>query len=68
MQTRYFTIFTVYATIFEQFMAGFVSSDYIGEKDHFTLAFWKGPIVNAGHSEKFSHCAPTKRRTQWARV
>ena len=41
MQTRYFTIFTVYATIFEQFMAAFVSSDYIGEKDHFTLGLLK---------------------------
>ena len=35
IQTRNFTIFTVYATSFRHFMAAF--SNYIGEIDHFTL-------------------------------
>ena len=42
IRTRNFTIFTVYAIIF---------SNYIGEIYHFT--FWKAPILNAGPSEEF---------------
>ena len=41
IRTRNFTIFTVYATIFGQFTAVFIFSNYTGEIDHFTLDLLK---------------------------
>ena len=64
MRTRIFTIFTVYAPIFVQLTAAF-HFFYLQERGerrggrerggthHFTLAFWKGPILSAGPSENF---------------
>ena len=41
IESRNFTISTVYTTIFGQFKAAFHFSNYIGERDHFTLDFLK---------------------------
>ena len=41
IESRNFTISTVYTTIFGQFTAAFHFSNYIGERDHFTLDFLK---------------------------
>ena len=54
-QTRNFIIFTVYATIFEQFMVAFHFFLLHREIDQ-TYSRWnfsKGPIVNPGPPEKF---------------
>ena len=41
IRTRNFIIFTVYITIFGQFLAAFRFSNYIGKIDHFTLDLLK---------------------------
>ena len=41
IRTGNFTIFTVYATIFGQFMGFFIFSNHIGEIAHFTLELLK---------------------------
>ena len=53
IQDQKFHIFTVYVTILDNSWGLFIFSNYIGEIDHFTWTFWKGPIFNAGPSEKF---------------
>ena len=65
--TRNMTIFTLSVTIFGQFTGAFHFSNYIGEIDHFSLDFWKGPIFNARLSE-VSICVPSERKPQWTRV
>ena len=52
MQTRNFTIFTVFATIFGQFTEGFFLARY-EQQSTSRWTFWKVPILNAGLSEKF---------------
>ena len=38
---------------FDDLWRFFIFSNYIREIDHFTWTIWKGPILNAGSSEKF---------------
>ena len=45
MRTRYFTIFTMYAKMFEQFTAA--------KRVTLSWTLRKGPILNAGLSENF---------------
>ena len=53
IRTRNFTVLTVCATIFRQFMAAFHFLLLHMEKDHFTLDILNSPILNVGPSEKF---------------
>ena len=68
IRSRHFTIIIAYATSFGQFTATFHFSNYIGEKDHFTLDLMKRSDTWRWNFWKVSCCRPPKRRSQWTRV
>ena len=54
IRIRNFTIFTVYDTIFRQFMVAFhFFSNYVGKQITSCWTFWECPILHAIPSEKF---------------
>ena len=64
IRSRNFTIFTVYAIIFVQFMAAFHFFLLYKRSDHFT--FWKGPILNAWSSKNFLFVDhPNEDHNEW---
>ena len=59
-----FTVLTVCATIFIQFMAAFHFLLLHMEIDHFTLDILNSPILNVGPSEKFVFVDDPKKDLQ----